>query len=916
MKKEMSVFVFGVLFVVFMLNFTLALDLTISSNTNDYNLFTRAGSPSSAININLVIQPAVQVASTTISHGAIYGSSNFPAGSTVAIINNGVVYGLNGIGGVGGKGAAGCHSGRYAGAGGAGGAGGNAIDLIANTVIINNGRIWSGGGGGGGGGAAGGGSSGSYRASPGGSGGGGSTGGAGGFGGGCSCSSGYFEPNGNVGSSSNYGSVLGGVAVNQDVCGDLGYPSGKGGAVSSGMNGEAGQSMSCYYCSGGGVGGLAGNSIKTNGYSLQINKVFNILGPILGDYSICTQELNTAFCTRLGKECGVWPDGCGGTLFCWADTYPYSFSYESSWYASENKETRGVATDGNFMWVVDRRTSMVYKYTMNGTYTEESFNSGIVDGQGGITTDGNFIWILDRVVDSVRKYTMNGTYTGEFWFPAGDVYGNKDVFGITTDGNFIWVVDGNFEGEHIRKYTMGGVYLGEYWDYSGPNFVDITTDGNYFWIINEGNAILRYDFEGVRESEYSQVLADWEAGYQNAPLGITTYGDSLYVVGQREWAPSSNVWVYNYTKLWGEYRCDYGKMCSIDGTCISEIPYWVDMKGNAIGQTIGKQAQIGDTVLMIYKDKAGGDYDFIIKEKDVINNDDIRTVTGVFNFGSDLAAKWTITKEDFDLGNPSSDLGLEGNTEELYFTVDNKISDELWVDKNSINNILPSTQIINPKYKEVYVINEATGKTTDIPFKQISSDPDDDLKLTWEFGDGTNQSFENIKTGLGNTSHSYTTPGTKTIRLTAQEMSPRAAAQSASDTTEIYVYKEGVIVFAIITQPNPDEIQEINSRFVKINASATHAVNCSYNLAKCQASAPSPGDCITYNDKITNYPIYCYRFPQAAQDKMKIEWTFDNNPNKLTGEYGAGKTKVVGFVKIFDEPGKHTLNLKASYTTP
>ncbi|MDP3026537.1 MAG: hypothetical protein Q8N63_02425 [Nanoarchaeota archaeon] len=362
-----------------------------------------------------------------------------------------------------------------------------------------------------------------------------------------------------------------------------------------------------------------------------------------------------------------------------------------------------------------------------------------------------------------------------------------------------------------------------------------------------------------------------------------------------------------------------GKSCNAAGICIPPTGgvFWADTNGASI-----TQASIGSTVWMIYENKAGPDrYDFNIIEDDIINDDDIRTIPSDQNFihDLDLGAEWIITQADFDKGNIADAGELLNGQEEFRFIVDGIESGDLTVKAGNYSNPPPITNITNPKYKEIYVINQSTLRTANINFTQISSDINDDLKLTWEFGDRTSQIFENIKkTGLGNTTHNYSTPGTKSIKLTAEEMSPPRAAsevQSASDATEIYVYGEGVIVFAIITTPDPSVMQEIDSRFVEVNASATHVINCSYTLAGCMASKPPASPCYVVNDTITKEGIWCYKFPQIEQDKIKMEWTFDGDAdNKLIGNYSE-KSKVVEFIKVFDEPGKHTLNLRASYTT-
>ena len=73
--------------------------LHITSTVADYDLFVQAGSPSVAVEVDLYIDSGAIVYSTTTSHGAIYGSSNFPSGSTIRIFNNGTIWGKGGDGG-------------------------------------------------------------------------------------------------------------------------------------------------------------------------------------------------------------------------------------------------------------------------------------------------------------------------------------------------------------------------------------------------------------------------------------------------------------------------------------------------------------------------------------------------------------------------------------------------------------------------------------------------------------------------------------------------------------------------------------------------------------------------------------------------------------------------------------------------
>lgn len=171
--------------------------LTISSSTNDYNMFTSAGSPAGVVTVNLTIQSPAIVGSTSTSTPALTTGAGWAVGSTINItVNSGAR--IQGKGGQGGKGGEGLiKESYYHGPGGGGGAGtqvgdggldgildgthngnagtseaggaeksteiiggsvgrdpapgsagGTALNLTINTTVVNNGTIYGGGGGG------------------------------------------------------------------------------------------------------------------------------------------------------------------------------------------------------------------------------------------------------------------------------------------------------------------------------------------------------------------------------------------------------------------------------------------------------------------------------------------------------------------------------------------------------------------------------------------------------------------------------------------------------------------------------------------------------------------------------------------------------------------------------------------------
>lgn len=242
--------------------------LEIAVNTAEYDIFTAAGSPTEAENIELYIHPGVYVYSTTYSVAPIT-TGIFPVGSTLKIINDGYIVGK---GGNGGRGAifVGCKWMYQSPADRDGQPGGNAITTNIDITIDNtNGYIWAGGGGGGGGGGwYCGCSKGQWMGGNGGGGGAGYDVGLGGLpGAGC-----YYilQPGGN-GTLTTGG--LGGVSADP-------YYRNLGGAGGNlGMPGITGSSAHGFH----GGGGAAGRAIKTNGYTITFeggNNPTQVIGAV------------------------------------------------------------------------------------------------------------------------------------------------------------------------------------------------------------------------------------------------------------------------------------------------------------------------------------------------------------------------------------------------------------------------------------------------------------------------------------------------------------------------------------------------------------------------------------------------------------------------------------------------------------
>jgi hypothetical protein len=126
------------------------INITISSNTNNYNLWTNKGGTYSAGNttVNVTINSGVTISSTSTDYAFTTGLG-WVTGDVINITNNGTIKGKGGNGGAGGNAV---YNSSVSNAGN-GGTGGPAFRGQFACTVTNNGSVYGGGGGGGGGGS-------------------------------------------------------------------------------------------------------------------------------------------------------------------------------------------------------------------------------------------------------------------------------------------------------------------------------------------------------------------------------------------------------------------------------------------------------------------------------------------------------------------------------------------------------------------------------------------------------------------------------------------------------------------------------------------------------------------------------------------------------------------------------------------
>lgn len=238
--------------------------LTITTNEQDLNIFTRAGSPGGVVTVNVTTAVGTVIRSSSAATPAI-DFAGFASGSTINWTNLGYVQGMGGEGGLGAEIGSGGSTTTDSSGGKIGTPGGSAVKGPGSGRNFNvtnaSGFIWGGGGGGGGGGAA---LAGSPAVANGGGGGGGAGGGRAGQGGASQTTVAAIGNPGIVGGSGVNGTFGTGGAGNHSGGTTAGASGGNGGDWGSG-GATGGTASGSGVVTSPGTGGAAGKAIDANG---------------------------------------------------------------------------------------------------------------------------------------------------------------------------------------------------------------------------------------------------------------------------------------------------------------------------------------------------------------------------------------------------------------------------------------------------------------------------------------------------------------------------------------------------------------------------------------------------------------------------------------------------------------------------
>jgi hypothetical protein len=235
---------------------------------------------------------------------------------------------------------------------------------------------------------------------------------------------------------------------------------------------------------------------------------------------------------------------------------------------------------------------------------------------------------------------------------------------------------------------------------------------------------------------------------------------------------------------------------------------------------------------------------------------------------------------------------------------------------SSVNNSNGVSSLLSPTLSVSSTVNDANpvaiisfpvqgynaSVNNQIYFNHSSYDEDDQLKVTWNFGDGQTISFDNysifLTPGFGNTNHSYASAGTYTVILNVTEM---IRGKSSIDTRIIQVFQPGLFVYPVITPINGQAFVGLIASF---NASASYVINCSANMMSF--SFP------TNDGKLNCSYLHPANQRTTSGYNLITNWTIQGQ-NEVSGNWS--NISNVEFYKFYSQGGTYSLLFKLKYVS-
>ena len=190
-----------------------------------------------------------------------------------------------------------------------------------------------------------------------------------------------------------------------------------------------------------------------------------------------------------------------------------------------------VGPDGD-VYVVDRNTDRVQKFTNGGQFIAEWHLPGPGATPFGVVIDGGIAYVTDGGTNQVFKYTTDGTLITQ-WGSPGNGDGEFDVaFGVTVGPDHsVYVSD--LENHRVQKFTPDGAYVTQWGSgHSG----DGTLSTPHGMVTDPAGNVYVTDMNAGRVNEYTSdgvFITTFGYGILGTPTGIVRDVDGNFYVSDQ-----------------------------------------------------------------------------------------------------------------------------------------------------------------------------------------------------------------------------------------------------------------------------------------------------------------------------------------------------------------------------------------------
>ena len=268
---------------------------------------------------------------------------------------------------------------------------------------------------------------------------------------------------------------------------------------------------------------------------------------------------------------------------------------------ASNREPRGIWSDGETMWVVDRSSNKLYAYDMatKARVSDKDFDTLEAAGNTlplGIWSDSETMWVSDLLDEKIYAYDMvtKARVSGKDFDTLQGV-GNTTPYGIWSDGDTMWVAD--WDDEKIYAYNMTTKERASGKDFNflkaARNWTPagIWSDGVTMWVVDVAfGKVYAYDMATTARVP-SREFDALDAASNLIPRGIWSDGATMWV------SDSEDAKIYAYYTEWDALDAFYNVTGGADWTNSADwltdapVGQWYGVTVDASGRVSGLDLQ-------------------------------------------------------------------------------------------------------------------------------------------------------------------------------------------------------------------------------------------------------------------------------------------------------------------------------------